>query len=154
MKELKNVITNNGSWTMVLSHFLSTNHLVLLLLPLSKTWGTLFLKKNRACIIVILFFFHITIILDTNKESVTWNTALVKHEVNYVLGQLLTKNTTDALSRSVKDINKHQIIRHEAAKLFFLKADVEHITLLKSFRSRNHGDGKKVDLKECPWSKL
>ncbi|MCO5585668.1 hypothetical protein L7F22_039604 [Adiantum nelumboides] len=42
--------------------------------------------------------------------------ALLKHEVAYVLGQLQNKETTTALMETLKDVNEHPMVRHEAAE--------------------------------------
>lgn len=37
-------------------------------------------------------------------------------QVAYVLGQLQNKSASDALSRVLKDVNEHPMVRHEAAE--------------------------------------
>lgn len=37
-------------------------------------------------------------------------------QVAYVLGQLQNKLASDALSRILKDVNEHPMVRHEAAE--------------------------------------
>ncbi|KAL6505192.1 hypothetical protein OROGR_025009 [Orobanche gracilis] len=49
-------------------------------------------------------------------ESLGANSALLRHEVAYVLGQLQNKKTSDALSEVLRDVKEHPMVRHEAAE--------------------------------------
>ncbi|KAK1355911.1 hypothetical protein POM88_049167 [Heracleum sosnowskyi] len=51
------------------------------------------------------------------------NSALLRHEVAYVLGQLQNKSATDALSGVLKDVHEHPMVRHEAAEALGSIAD-------------------------------
>ncbi|KAG6415924.1 hypothetical protein SASPL_123343 [Salvia splendens] len=53
-------------------------------------------------------------------ESLGANSALLRHEVAYVLGQLQNKKASDALSQVLRDVNEHPMVRHEAAGLLVL----------------------------------
>ncbi|KAI5059180.1 hypothetical protein GOP47_0025499 [Adiantum capillus-veneris] len=57
--------------------------------------------------------------------------ALLKHEVAYVLGQLQNKETTTALMETLKDVNEHPMVRHEAAEALGAIADNESLALLR-----------------------
>ncbi|XP_076926813.1 deoxyhypusine hydroxylase-like isoform X2 [Bidens hawaiensis] len=59
--------------------------------------------------------------------------ALLRHEVAYVLGQLQNKSASDALSRVLKDVNEHPMVRHEAAEALGSIADEHCISLLEEF---------------------
>uniref|UniRef100_A0A0E0F9R4 Deoxyhypusine hydroxylase n=1 Tax=Oryza meridionalis TaxID=40149 RepID=A0A0E0F9R4_9ORYZ len=59
--------------------------------------------------------------------------ALLKHEVAYVLGQLQNKAASDALSTVLKNVDEHPMVRHEAAEALGSIADQESIALLKEF---------------------
>ncbi|XP_060676395.1 deoxyhypusine hydroxylase isoform X2 [Ziziphus jujuba] len=49
-------------------------------------------------------------------DSLASKSALLKHEVAYVLGQLQNKNASAALSSILKNVNEHPMVRHEAAE--------------------------------------
>ncbi|KAK4407200.1 Deoxyhypusine hydroxylase, partial [Sesamum angolense] len=49
-------------------------------------------------------------------ESLGANSALLRHEVAYVLGQLQNKKASLALSQVLRDVNEHPMVRHEAAE--------------------------------------
>ncbi|KAF2302491.1 hypothetical protein P3X46_015349 [Hevea brasiliensis] len=66
-------------------------------------------------------------------ESLRTKSALLKHEVAYVLGQLQNKAASAALSRILKDVNEHPMVRHEAAEALGSIADEQSIALLKEF---------------------
>ncbi|KVH94326.1 Armadillo-like helical, partial [Cynara cardunculus var. scolymus] len=53
--------------------------------------------------------------------------------VAYVLGQLQNKSASDALSRILKDVNEHPMVRHEAAEALGSIADDQCISLLEEF---------------------
>ncbi|XP_006663847.1 deoxyhypusine hydroxylase-A [Oryza brachyantha] len=59
--------------------------------------------------------------------------ALLKHEVAYVLGQLQNKVASDALSTVLKNADEHPMVRHEAAEALGSIADQESIALLEEF---------------------
>eukprot|EP00249_Psilotum_nudum_P013840 c24542_g1_i1 orf=354-1322(-) len=60
--------------------------------------------------------------------------ALLRHEVAYVLGQLQDKVAKDALAETLKDLNEHPMVRHEAAEALGSIADNDSIALLRQFR--------------------
>ncbi|XP_059625990.1 deoxyhypusine hydroxylase isoform X2 [Cornus florida] len=49
-------------------------------------------------------------------DSLGANSALLRHEVAYVLGQLQNKTASAALSRIIRDLDEHPMVRHEAAE--------------------------------------
>ncbi|KAL6968215.1 deoxyhypusine monooxygenase [Sarracenia purpurea var. burkii] len=49
-------------------------------------------------------------------DSLGAKSALLRHEVAYVLGQLQNKTASAALSKILRDINEHPMVRHEAAE--------------------------------------
>ncbi|TVU07488.1 hypothetical protein EJB05_19160 [Eragrostis curvula] len=59
--------------------------------------------------------------------------ALLRHEVAYVLGQLQNKAASDALSNVLKNGCEHPMVRHEAAEALGSIADQESIALLEEF---------------------
>ncbi|KAL3522818.1 hypothetical protein ACH5RR_015652 [Cinchona calisaya] len=66
-------------------------------------------------------------------ESLGARSALLRHEVAYVLGQLQNKRASDALSRTLRDTNEHPMVRHEAAEALGSIADDECLSLLEEF---------------------
>lgn len=68
-------------------------------------------------------------------ETLHCESALLKHEVAYVLGQLQDKDSTEALVTTLKDAMEHPMVRHEAAEALGSIADERSVELLKSFRS-------------------
>ncbi|KAK1392686.1 Deoxyhypusine hydroxylase [Heracleum sosnowskyi] len=61
------------------------------------------------------------------------NSALLRHEVAYVLGQLQNKSATDELSGVLKDVHEHPMVRHEAAEALGSIADGQCTALLEEF---------------------
>ncbi|KAL3647785.1 hypothetical protein CASFOL_008753 [Castilleja foliolosa] len=66
-------------------------------------------------------------------ESLSANSALLRHEVAYVLGQLQNKKASDALSEILRDVKEHPMVRHEAAEALDSIADCQCIALLEEF---------------------
>ncbi|KAI5444597.1 hypothetical protein KIW84_013020 [Lathyrus oleraceus] len=71
----------------------------------------------------------ITAIID----SLGSKSALLKHEVAYVLGQLQDKAVSAALSNILRDVNEHPMVRHEAAEALGSIADDQSVALLEEF---------------------
>lgn len=71
--------------------------------------------------------------------------ALLKHEVAYVLGQLQNKETTTALMETLKDVNEHPMVRHEAAEALGAIADNESLVLLR----HSQGDAEPIVAQSC-----
>jgi deoxyhypusine monooxygenase len=65
--------------------------------------------------------------------SLKCQSALLKHEVAYVLGQLQDKVSTDALISTLKDVTEHPMVRHEAAEALGSIADERSVELLQIF---------------------
>ncbi|CAI0414085.1 unnamed protein product [Linum tenue] len=66
-------------------------------------------------------------------DSLQSKSALLKHEVAYVLGQLQNKATSAALSSVLRDEHEHPMVRHEAAEALGSIADDKSIQLLEEF---------------------
>ncbi|XP_045799901.1 deoxyhypusine hydroxylase-like [Trifolium pratense] len=66
-------------------------------------------------------------------DSLGSKSALLKHEVAYVLGQLQNKAASDALSDILRDVNEHPMVRHEAAEALGSIADNQSVALLEEF---------------------
>ncbi|VVB06125.1 unnamed protein product [Arabis nemorensis] len=66
-------------------------------------------------------------------DSLSANSALLRHEVAYVLGQLQNKAALATLSKILRDVNEHPMVRHEAAEALGSIADEQSIALLQEF---------------------
>ncbi|EOA25554.1 hypothetical protein CARUB_v10018899mg [Capsella rubella] len=66
-------------------------------------------------------------------DSLGANSALLRHEVAYVLGQLQNKTALATLSKVLKDVSEHPMVRHEAAEALGSIADEQSIALLQEF---------------------
>ncbi|XP_026448308.1 deoxyhypusine hydroxylase-like isoform X5 [Papaver somniferum] len=66
-------------------------------------------------------------------DSLGAGSALLRHEVAYVLGQLQNKAACDALAEILKDVNEHPMVRHEAAEALGSIADNRSVELLEKF---------------------
>ncbi|CAI8614297.1 unnamed protein product [Vicia faba] len=66
-------------------------------------------------------------------DSLGSKSALLKHEVAYVLGQLQDKAASAALSNILRDVNEHPMVRHEAAEALGSIADDQSVALLEEF---------------------
>ncbi|XP_078177035.1 ARM repeat superfamily protein [Carex rostrata] len=71
--------------------------------------------------------------VDAIVSCLDANSALLKHEVAYVLGQLQNKASSAALSRVLRDETEHPMVRHEAAEALGSIADSGSIELLELF---------------------
>ncbi|CAL0310318.1 unnamed protein product [Lupinus luteus] len=66
-------------------------------------------------------------------DSLGSKSALLRHEVAYVLGQLQDKVASAALSNILKDVTEHPMVRHEAAEALGSIADEQSVALLEEF---------------------
>ncbi|KAI4364086.1 hypothetical protein MLD38_020223 [Melastoma candidum] len=66
-------------------------------------------------------------------DSLGVNSALLRHEVAYVLGQLQNKAAAVALSNILRNASEHPMVRHEAAEALGSIADEQSIALLEEF---------------------
>ncbi|CAF2172892.1 unnamed protein product, partial [Brassica napus] len=66
-------------------------------------------------------------------DSLSADSALLRHEVAYVLGQLQNKAALETLSKILRDVNEHPMVRHEAAEALGSIADEQSIALLQEF---------------------
>ncbi|EFJ12604.1 hypothetical protein SELMODRAFT_123780 [Selaginella moellendorffii] len=93
-------------------------------LPMHERYAALFALRNRG-----------------DKESTdaiaaaleTSKSALLKHEVAYVLGQLQDMATVEILERTLGDPGEHPMVRHEAAEALGSIADPNCVELLTKF---------------------
>ncbi|XP_044501501.1 deoxyhypusine hydroxylase [Mangifera indica] len=66
-------------------------------------------------------------------DSLGAKSALLKHEVAYVLGQLQNKAASAALCNVLRDLKEHPMVRHEAAEALGSIADDHSVALLEEF---------------------
>ncbi|XP_011028773.1 PREDICTED: deoxyhypusine hydroxylase [Populus euphratica] len=92
-----------------------------------ERYGALFALRNRGGDEAV------SAIVDSFAAS----SALLKHEVAYVLGQLQNKVASAALCRILRDANEHPMVRHEAAEALGSIADEQSVALLEEF-SKDH----------------
>ena len=71
--------------------------------------------------------------------------ALFKHEVAYVLGQMKEPVVVPALSRSLRDLSEEAMVRHECAEALGAIATDECLEILREFR----GDSERVVRESC-----
>ncbi|CAI5493082.1 unnamed protein product [Closterium sp. Naga37s-1] len=64
----------------------------------------------------------------------TCSSALLRHEIAYVLGQLQNKTAAQALVRALEDTSCHAMVRHEAAVALGSVADPLALQLLRKFQ--------------------
>jgi deoxyhypusine monooxygenase len=138
IEELKKVVNNDESSTIEASPFLSVdpaapasyssvNQLREVLLDEEKgmyeRYGALFGLRNHGG----------DEAMSAIIESLHAQSALLRHEVAYVLGQLQNKTASDALSDVLRDLNEHPMVRHEAAEALGSIADAKCLALLEKF---------------------
>ena len=75
------------------------------------------------------------------------NSALLKHEVCYVLGQLQEADARAraSLVKTLEDVSEHPMVRHEAAEAIGSIAAADTEDLLKKYR----GDGDRIVAESC-----
>lgn len=71
--------------------------------------------------------------VSTIIDSLRCKSALLRHEVAYVLGQLQNKKASDALCKTLRDVTEHPMVRHEAAEALGSIADDKCVSLLEVF---------------------
>ncbi|GBF91677.1 deoxyhypusine hydroxylase [Raphidocelis subcapitata] len=90
--------------------------------PMFERYRALFALRNRggdAAVAVLC-------------EAFSAASALLKHEVAYVLGQLQHPRSVPALSSVLRDPREHAMVRHEAAEALGAVADPACVALLKA----------------------
>ncbi len=75
--------------------------------PMFERYRALFALRNRGGADVV------PLLADVLSRS---GSALLKHEVCYVLGQLQEGDSVAALERTLRDSTQHAMVRHEAAE--------------------------------------
>ncbi|XVE72974.1 hypothetical protein DITRI_Ditri11bG0080800 [Diplodiscus trichospermus] len=78
-------------------------------------------------------------------DSLGAKSALLKHEVAYVLGQLQNKAASAALSNILRTASEHPMVIHEAAEALGSIADDQSIALLEEFA----GDPEPIVSQSC-----
>jgi len=76
--------------------------------PLFERYRAMFSLRNRGGASAVQ---QLCRALTTDKSS-----ALLRHEVAYVLGQMQHPNSVDALEQSLRRRNEHEMVRHESAE--------------------------------------
>jgi deoxyhypusine monooxygenase len=68
-------------------------------------------------------------------DALSASSALLKHEVAYVLGQLQHPRSVPTLGRVLRDAGEHPMVRHEAAEALGAVADPACVELLRAHAS-------------------
>eukprot|EP00798_Chlamydomonas_sp_ICE-L_P024280 gene24280-9879_t len=92
--------------------------------PMFERYGALFGLRNKGgkeAVDALGSIFHST------------RSALIKHEVAYVFGQMQEQHSTSFLVEVLKDTKEHAMVRHEAAEALGAIADSAAIALLKEY---------------------
>ncbi|KAG6547368.1 hypothetical protein Mapa_010816 [Marchantia paleacea] len=89
-----------------------------------ERYGAMFALRNRGGAEAV----------DSIVAALGCQSALLRHEVAYVLGQLQDKSSTYALMKTLRDSYEHPMVRHEAAEALGSIGDAESVALLKSYR--------------------
>lgn len=76
--------------------------------PLKERFRALFTLRNIGGLVAI----------DCINQCFNDNSALLKHELAYCLGQMQDKQAIPHLVRILEDTNQEPMVRHEAGKLF------------------------------------
>ena len=71
--------------------------------------------------------------------------ALFRHEVAYVLGQMQRPSSADALINVLENLNEHRMVRHEAAEALGAVGGEKATRALKDF----HADSEVVVQESC-----
>eukprot|EP00252_Welwitschia_mirabilis_P024542 TRINITY_DN731_c0_g1_i1.p1 TRINITY_DN731_c0_g1~~TRINITY_DN731_c0_g1_i1.p1 ORF type:complete len:346 (+),score=71.37 TRINITY_DN731_c0_g1_i1:65-1039(+) len=75
--------------------------------------------------------------VDAIIAALQAQSALLRHEVAYVLGQLQDKSASAALVETLRNVNEHPMVRHEAAEALGSIADNNYVALLREYEKDN-----------------
>lgn len=81
-------------------------------------------------------------LVDVDAQT---DSALLRHEVCYVLGQLEDARAVGALESALKDLGEHDMVRHEAAEALGAIGNEECVVLLEEFST----DDSRVVSESC-----
>ena len=73
-------------------------------------------------------------VLSLSKGLQDKSSALFRHEIAFVLGQLENVAALDALKQCLENTSEHEMVRHEAAEALGALESPEAIEILKKFR--------------------
>jgi len=71
--------------------------------------------------------------VDSLSKAFDSNSALLRHEVAYVMGQMQNRHALNILSRVLADENEHVMVRHEAAEALGAIGDISSKSVLEKF---------------------
>jgi deoxyhypusine monooxygenase len=77
------------------------------------------------------------------------HSALFRHEVAYVIGQLMRRVTIPALSIALRDINEHNMVRHEAAEALGAIGTSDAEEVLKEYAENSSDNVPDVIKESC-----
>lgn len=88
---------------------------------------------------------HVLAVIDAIAAAFASDSALLKHELAYCLGQSGNIAAAVPLCKVLEDLNEDPMCRHEAAEALGALGDAASLDILKQFRER---DGESVAVKE------
>lgn len=88
---------------------------------------------------------HVLAVIDAIAAAFTSDSALLKHELAYCLGQSGNLAAAIPLRKVLEDLDEDPMCRHEAAEALGALGDAGSLEILKKFRER---DGEAVAVKE------
>jgi len=71
--------------------------------------------------------------IDALAEALNDNSALVRHEIAYVLGQMQDPQAVKALSKSLALASEHPMVRHEAAEALGAIGSPDTVLLMRQY---------------------
>ncbi|XP_050299033.1 deoxyhypusine hydroxylase [Anthonomus grandis grandis] len=83
--------------------------------------------------------------IEALGEALNYGSALFKHEVAFVLGQLQNAHSIKYLQKSLEDCEENEMVRHECAEALGAIATKECMDILNKYL----GDGKRVVKESC-----
>ncbi|EGG13933.1 PBS lyase HEAT-like repeat-containing protein [Cavenderia fasciculata] len=91
--------------------------------PIAKRFRALFTLRNLGG----------SLCIDAMTEALKDDSALLRHEIAYCLGQMTDNRALDVLIELVKNTTEHPMVRHEAAEALGAIADPRAFDILKEF---------------------
>ena len=91
--------------------------------PIARRYGALFALRNRFCVGPIC------------RALLEASSALLRHEIAYVLGQLQNEQSISALQECLANEGEHPMVRHEAAEALGAVGSDDCVQFLKDFAS-------------------
>ena len=101
--------------------------------PIARRYGALFALRNRFCVAPIC------------RALLGASSALLRHEIAYVLGQLQNEQSIGALRECLANGGEHPMVRHEAAEALGAVGSEECVQFLRAYA----GDEERIVAESC-----